>query len=103
MVERYVSNPRHKAPWQPGARGTQCPRDVDGEKLFGTATADPKNPRKKYNTDGTHAYCAHSNNVEDKAGNALWHGFPVNWRDVPGPVQRIWLSEGRITRLRLRG
>ena len=53
MVERYVSNPRHKAPWQPGARGTQCPRDVDGEKLFGTATADPRNPRKKYNADGT--------------------------------------------------
>ena len=103
MGERYVPNPKHKLPWQPGARGTLCPKQADGEKLFRTATQDPDHPGKRYNTDGDQAYCAQSGNVFDEDGNELWHGYPVNWRNVPAVVQRAWIADGRIPRLRLRG
>lgn len=102
MPDSYVSNPRHKQPWQPGARGTLCPSDVDGAKLFQSATADPKNPCKRYNTDGENAYCAHPDR-KDLLADVSWHGFPVNWREVPTSVQRQWIADGRLTRLRLRG
>ena len=104
MPHSYVPNPRHKQPWQPGARGTLCPKGVDGAALFQTATADPRNPAKRYNTDGERAYCAHpsSRDVDGDHG-IVWHGFPINWRDVPAAVQHQWIEDGRLTRLRLRG
>jgi hypothetical protein len=100
----YVPNPRHKQPWQPGARGTLCPKAVDGAALFQAATADPDHPTKRYNTDGERAYCAHpsSGDVEGEQ-EIVWHGFPINWRDVPAMVQRQWIVDGRLARLRLRG
>jgi hypothetical protein len=101
----YVASPRHKQPWQPGARGTLCPAGVDGVELFRTATANPNNPRKRYNTDGEQAYCAHPSvkNLDDDEQDVMWHGFPIEWRAVPPAVQRIWIEEGRITKLRMRG
>lgn len=100
----YVSNPRHKNPWQPGERGTLCPRGVDGRTLFENATPDPGNPSKRYNTDGTNAYCAHPDKKHfDEGETVTWHGFPVEWRQVPCAVQRDWIKEGRIKKLRLRG
>jgi hypothetical protein len=74
MADRYVGNPRHKHPWQPGARGTLCPAEVDGALLFASATADPRRPGKRYNTDGENVYCAHPNNATDAHGNSIWHG-----------------------------
>jgi hypothetical protein len=105
VPDTYVPNPRHKQPWQPGARGTLCPKGVDGAALLKTATADPNHPNKRYNTDGECAYCAHSSsrNVADGEQEVVWHGFPINWRDVPAAVQRQWIADGLLARLRLRG
>lgn len=105
MTDVYAANPRHKQPWQVGARGTLCPPDVDGPALFESATTDPRSPGKRYNTDGERAYCAHPDikNSPDTTQVVTWHGFPVSWRDVPTTVQRQWITEGRIARLRLRG
>lgn len=105
LPDTYEPSPRHKQPWQPGARGTLCPRGVDGATLFQAATADPARPGKRYNTDGQHAYCAHPNSKVDPHDDqdVVWHGFPVPWKAVPMAVQRQWVTEGRISRIRLRG
>lgn len=104
MPDAYTPNPRHKQPWQPGARGTLCPPGVDGVALFRTATVDPERPGKRYNTDGERAYCAHPDVKNPTEGQeVVWHGFPVPWTTVPPTVQRQWVAEGRIARLRLRG
>ncbi|MGH3624969.1 MAG: hypothetical protein ACRDQ5_24810, partial [Sciscionella sp.] len=64
---------------------------------------------KLYNTDGEHAYCAHPNtNIKNALDGpdeqeVAWHGFPISWRDVPTVVQREWIADGRLTKLRLRG
>lgn len=105
MPEVYMGNPRHKQPWQPGARGTMCPSDVDGVALFAAATADPTKPGKRYNTDGRTAYCAHpdTKNPTDPEQTITWHGFPVSWREVPISVQRQWVAEGRLRKPKLKG
>jgi hypothetical protein len=73
--------------------------------LFRTATVDPEHPGKRYNTDGTHAFCAHPDTkvMGNEEQDIVWHGFPIEWRMVPTTVQRAWVKEGRIARLRLRG
>lgn len=104
MPDVYEPNPKHKHPWQPGAKGTLCPRDVDGVALFRTSVTDPSRPGKRYNTDGRQAYCAHPNTKRPSPDSlVVWHGYPVEWREVPVPVQRHWVAEGLIRRLRLRG
>jgi hypothetical protein len=40
----YEPNPKHKEPWQRGARGTLCPREADGSALLATSQVDPKHP-----------------------------------------------------------
>jgi len=102
VADIYVPNPRHKHPWQSGTRGTLCPRDADGPALFDHASVDPRNPGKRYGTDGARAYCAYCNNTVDPDGNVAWHGFPISWTDVPTAVQKEWIAPGRIKRLRLR-
>ena len=104
MTDRYVSNPRHKQPWQPGARGTLCPPGVSGAELFATATADVTRPGKRYGTDGERAYCAHPNVKNPGEGQeVVWHGFPVPWSAVPVVIQLKWVDEGLITKVRKRG
>lgn len=103
VPEVYQPSPRHKEPWQPGARGSLCPRDVDGAALFAISVPDPNRPGKRYATDGERAFCAHPDNVVRSDGGMTWHGFPYDWRRVPLSVQRQWVQEQRISRMRLRG
>jgi hypothetical protein len=87
----YEPNAKHKDPWQPGLRGTLCPRGVDGAALLATSEVDPSAPHKRYATDGVRAYCAH----EHAPGR--WHGFPVEWRRVPPKLRSAWLVSGMVT------
>ena len=34
-------NPKHKEPWQRGARGSLCPKDADGPALLAASRVDP--------------------------------------------------------------
>jgi hypothetical protein len=86
----YEPNPKHKEPWQRGARGTLCPRDADGPALLATSQVDPKHPGKRYATDGTLAYSGHEHTTDH------WHGFLVQWRKVPASIRNAWLAEGRV-------
>ena len=80
---RYEPNPKHKNPWQRGARGSLCPAEADGTALLAASEPDPDHVGKRFATDGHRAYCAH----EHSPGR--WHGFPVEWRKVPAKLRAL--------------
>jgi hypothetical protein len=87
----YESNPKHKKPWQPGARGSLCPfelHEIAQQLLDGSEPFD----NKRYATHAGKAFCA-MNHVKGR-----WHGFPILWREVPEAIRRKWLVEGRVQR-----
>jgi hypothetical protein len=93
---QYEPSPKHKEPWQRGARGSLCPKNADGPALLAVSEIDPDRPGKRYATDGTRAYCGH----EHMPGR--WHGFPVEWRAVPTKIRNAWLTDGRVNKRALR-
>jgi hypothetical protein len=96
----YEPNPKHKEPWQRGARGTLCPPDADSAKLLAESEVDPDpgpdQPGRRFATDGYRAYCGH----EHAPGR--WHGFPVEWRKVPPALRNAWLASGRVKKRSVR-
>jgi hypothetical protein len=93
---QYEPNPKHKEPWQRGARGSLCPAGADGPALLAESEPDPGRPARRYATDGTRAYCGH----EHMPGR--WHGFPLEWRAVPAPIRNSWLAQGRVSKRGIR-
>ena len=89
---RYEPNPKHKEPWQRGAKGSLCPKDVDAPSLLAASVIDPQHPGKRYATDGDRAYCGQ----EHRPG--LWHGYPIQWREVPTVILREWRTHGLVSR-----
>lgn len=89
---RYQSNPKHKEPWQRGRRGTLCPDDVDRTIARQLLEGSELQGGKRYAVHGGRAYCAQDNGAD------VWHGYPVGWVDVPEPLRRRWLREGRVQR-----
>src|ERR1700683_2023948 len=77
LTMRYEPNPKHKEPWQRGARGSLCPLDADAPALLAASELDPEHPGKRYAPDGVRAYCGHEHSP------GCWHGFPIEWRAVP--------------------
>lgn len=92
----YESNPKHSEPWQRGARGSLCPEDVDAPALLAASVFDPKRPGKRYATDGKRAYCGQ----QHRPGR--WHGYPVQWREVPSAILRDWVTGGKVSRRSLK-
>lgn len=101
MADVYDPNPKHKRSPQPGRRGTLCPPDVDAQALLATATADPRNARQRFNIHDGEAYRALPANAANADGDDLWHGHPIPLGDVPARVQRQWVTDGRLPRLKL--
>jgi hypothetical protein len=91
-VPRYESNPKHKESWQRGARGSLCPADVDPTALLAASVVDPRRPGRRYATDGDRAYCGQ----EHRPG--LWHGYPVQWKEVPTAILSMWRAGGQVSR-----
>jgi hypothetical protein len=74
---RYEPNPKHKAPWQPGLKGSLCPQDLTEDarqQLLEASAPDPNGGNARYATDGRRAFCAQSH------GDDAWHGYPVGWK-----------------------
>jgi hypothetical protein len=93
---KYEPNPKHKEPWQRGARGSLCPPGVDASALLAESEVDPSRPGKRFATDGERAYCGHEH------APGCWHGYPIEWRQVPTNVMRAWLASGQVTKRALR-
>lgn len=87
----YEGNPKHKEPWQPGRRGSLCPKEMavspqlllEGSELVGS---------KRYNTCGGKAFCAQEHS------DGKWHGFPVGWKEVPAKLRIRWIEQNLLTR-----
>lgn len=92
----YERNSKHTEPWQRGRRGTLCPKDADGPGLLAASDIDPRHPGKRYATDGNRAYCGQ----EHLPGR--WHGYPVQWKEVPRAIWRQWLAENRVNKRSLK-
>jgi hypothetical protein len=92
----YEPNPKHKEPWQRGARGSLCPAHADGPVLFASSEVDPRNPGKRYATDGRQPYCGQ----EHRPGR--WHGYLVQWREVPATLRRQWVADKKVSKRDLR-
>jgi hypothetical protein len=45
---RYEPNPKHKNPWQRGARGSLCPPGADGDALLAVSEPDPGHAGKRF-------------------------------------------------------
>ena len=96
---KYEPNPKHKAPWQPGRKGTLCPPASELSLLEATRLLRDSDlvGNKRYNFYNGKAYCARPH------GEDLWHGYPVDWSEVPHCVRKKWLEAGRIKRSDMRG
>jgi hypothetical protein len=89
---RYEPNPRHKEPWQPGAKGTLCPRDITPRRSAELLQTSILFGRQRFATDQGRAF----KGKEHRPG--AWHGHPVGWIDVPATVQKQMLDAGLVRR-----
>jgi len=85
----YEGNPKHKEPWQPGRKGSLCPREL-GERAQVLLSESEPFEDKRYGVYEGKPYCAQEH------GNGRWHGYPVGWKEVPEPIRRQWRRQGRV-------
>lgn len=90
---RYEPNPKHKPIPTPGRHGSICPQHADGPSLLARSTPFGQ---KRYATDSQVAYCA-----QQHATNA-WHGYPVDWQEVPPRIRAEWVATGHVNRRTIR-
>jgi hypothetical protein len=94
---RYELNRKHKETWQPGRKGTLCPKwshDLASTLLHDSVPALKGNHR--YATINGIAFCGQ----EHSPGK--WHGYPIGWEAVPPKIVNRWRREGKITRKQIR-
>jgi mono/diheme cytochrome c family protein len=92
---RYGPNPKHKEPWQRGRKGSLCPpmpRSLPQEVLEQSVPYG----QKRYACHEGRAYCAQCH------GQDRWHGYPVDWWEVPPSVRSDWLARGFLTKRQMR-
>lgn len=91
----YDGNPKHKPIPAPDRRGSICPSDVDPQRLLDGSVVHGE---KRFATDGQAAFCAQRHDRE----RDRWHGYPVDWSEVPPGVITAWLDGGVVDRRTLR-
>ncbi len=93
MKPVYEGNPKHKAPWQPGRKGSLRPTDVSVERARELLLSSIGEEKMRFAADKGRAFCAR---LHDPAKNR-WHGYPVAWKDVPASVRTQLLASGAVT------
>jgi hypothetical protein len=89
----YEPNPKHKPMPSPGRHGSICPPGANGPFLL---TQSDLLGQKRYATDGEGAFCA-----QQHAPN-LWHGYPVEWEEVPPRLVSEWVAADKVERRTIR-
>lgn len=89
----YEGNPKHKEPWQPGRKGSLCPKSISmhPQQLLEQSLLGPDG--KRYATCDGRCFCAQEGEPPD-----YWHGYPVGWREVPEKIWRKWKADAKIRR-----
>jgi hypothetical protein len=88
----YKPNAKHKEPWQPGRKGSLCPKDL--------SLADAARLLKESQQVGTSRWAV-SKGRAFKAKpheDGKWHGWPVGWVEVPASLRIRWVREGAVSR-----
>lgn len=89
---RYVSNPKHREPWQPGRRGALCPKEV-----WPHAQALLEGSEER----GGHRYAVFEGKLykgqKSDSNAAEWHGYPVGISEVPAEVVSVFVKAGKLT------
>jgi hypothetical protein len=93
MKPVYEGNPKHKAPWQPGRKGSLCPPDISFERAQELLLAGVVEGRRRYMADKGRAFCAQQHN----ATKNRWHGYPTSWKDVPASIRNQLVEAGFVT------
>ncbi len=85
----YEANPKHSEPWQSGARGRLCEKNVRpmAQKLLDESTLYDG---ARYAVHEGHAYCAQRHQTR------RWHGYPTGWRNVPAKLRTQWVKADRV-------
>jgi hypothetical protein len=89
----YEGNPKHKAPWQPGRKGSLCPADVGRERAQELLLSSIAEGKKRYAADKGRAFCAQQHN----AAKDRWYGYPTGWKDVPAKARQHLMAAGLVT------
>lgn len=92
----YQGNPKHKEPWQPGRRGSLCPRDVDLTLAQQLLDGSIHVGAARFAAWQGQAFCAREHQPD------TWHGYPVQWHEVPPPVRNQWVCCGLVSRSDIR-
>lgn len=98
---KYDPNPKHKKPWQRGRKGSLCPDEIYESDAATMLQESELDGQKRYATHDGKAFCAqmHRNPLDDEA---LWHGYPVGWKEVPEKIRREWCSAGKVKRRQIK-
>ena len=89
----YEGNPKHKAPWQSGRKGSLCPPDISLQRAQALLHESVVEGRKRYAVDKGRAFCAQQH---DAAKNR-WHGYPASWKEVSVAIRRQLMENGLVT------
>lgn len=86
----YEPNPKHKEPWQPGRKGTLCPKEL-------TLLAAAKLLVESVEHDGARWAVRDGRAFKAKPhAKDRWHGWPVGWVEVPATLRLKWLGENLV-------
>lgn len=88
----YDSNSKHSDPWQPGRRGSVCPKTIDQKTAQYLLLRSEVEGNKRYAFLDGQAYCAQ----EHRPG--LWHGYPVGRVAVPMRLRQKWQHDDVVRR-----
>ena len=86
----YRGNPKHKEPWQPGRRGSLCPKELTLEAVESLLRNSVQVGNKRYATWRQRAFAAQEH-------DEVWHGYPIGWKEVPQPVRHQWRQAGLVS------
>ena len=87
----YEKNDKHKLPWQPGRRGSLCPKNLPlgfAQKLLGEESVLYNGSRWAVSSGRAFKAQPHL--------NGKWHGWPVGWMEVPQSLRERWRKEKKL-------
>ena len=87
---QYDPSKKHKSGQSPSRRGSLCPPGVNASGLLRSSVLDG---RKRFATDGQRAFCGQCHDWD----RDLWHGYPIDWDEVPPKILRDWIYQGAVS------
>jgi hypothetical protein len=81
----YEPNPKHKEPWQPGKKGTLCPKDLTLRQAVDLLAGSEEFGGARWAVHAGRAFKAKEH------AKGRWHGWWVGWVEVPESLRHRFL------------